>query len=195
MQFLDAGAHWGIFSLAAFRYGGSVTRCVCVEPSPAATRVLKQNLLVNGVDDRASVVQAAAGPRDGFISMLTTGAGGADYFVVPADKRPDTVQVRQVDLSELCRSLQFEPTHLKIDVEGFEEEVLLGARKLLEQFRPVLFLELHGDLIRARGMDPANVLHLLSRLGYSKWSEADDPVDLLDLKRGGFNKRLVCDPD
>jgi FkbM family methyltransferase len=195
MQLLDAGAHWGVFTLAAFRYGGSGTNCVCVEPSPAAARVLMVNLSANRVERDTSIVRAAAGDRDGTASMLTTGAGGADYFVVPSEVRPDTVEVPQVELTGLCRRLEFNPTHVKIDVEGFEKEVLLGARELLEECKPILFLELHGDLIRARGNDPEDVLHLLTQIGYSRWEEAGKLTNLAALKRDKFNNRFVCLPD
>src|SRR5438046_1907747 len=81
MRFLDVGAHWGIFTLASLRYGGSNARAVCVEPSPDAASILRQNLFLNGIVEEVEVVQVAAGASQGHVQMLTTGAGGADYLV------------------------------------------------------------------------------------------------------------------
>jgi hypothetical protein len=44
MRLLDAGAHFGFFALAALRYGGKDARVLCVEASPGAVKVLKENL-------------------------------------------------------------------------------------------------------------------------------------------------------
>jgi FkbM family methyltransferase len=195
MQFLDVGAHWGIFTLAAIHHGGSGARCVAIEPSPSAAQVLRQNLEANKVQDRAEVIQAAAGAKAGTVSMLTTGAGGADYFVVPSEKRPDTIHVPQIELTGLCRDRGFKPTHIKIDVEGFEEEVLSGARGLLEKLRPILFLELHGDLIRARGKRPENVLQILAQIGYSPRGKPDERTAACDFNANGFNARVIYYPD
>jgi len=59
------------------------------------------------------------------------------------------------------------PTHVKIDVEGFEESVLRGGRRLLQsESAPLLFLELHNDMIRAGGRRPEAVLDLVDEFGY-----------------------------
>jgi FkbM family methyltransferase len=195
MRLLDVGAHWGIFTLAALRYGGSDVRAVCVEPSPDAVSILRQNLSLNGIAEQVKVVQVAAGATEGHIEMLTTGAGGADYLVVPPESRPDSVSIPQSDLTGLCRSLDFVPTHVKMDIEGFEEEGLMGAREMLHLYRPVLFLELHGELIRRRGRDPQTVLRILRETGYVTWKRAGTLMREHDLENEGFNARFICVPD
>jgi len=195
MRLLDVGAHWGIFTLAALRYGGSDVRAVCVEPSSDAARVLRRNLSLNGVAEQVNVVEFAAGSAPGHLQMLTTGAGGADYLVVPPEDRPDSITVPQTDVTSLCRSLGFVPTHVKMDIEGFEEEGLIGARELLQRCRPVLFLELHGDLIRRRGRDPRTVLRILRETGYVTWKRAATLMGEHDLENEDFNARFICLPD
>lgn len=195
MRFLDVGAHWGAFSLVALRVGGPDARAVCVEASAPAVRVLRRNLELNQMASRAWVEECAAGSHDGQLQMLTTGAGGADYFVVPAEQRTDTVTVRQVALTNLCRLLEFAPTHVKIDVEGFEEEVFRGALGLLRAHRPKLFLELHGTLICQRCQDPRAVLGLLACAGYTRWFQEETAVDEEALEHQNFNARLFCPPE
>src|SRR5439155_13867718 len=103
-------------------------------------------------------------------------------------------KVREVNLASLCQRLDFVPAHIKMDIEGFEEEGLSGALALLEQYRPQLFLELHGDLIRRRGRQPEAVLCLLRGVGYTQWFEAGRAVDEQRLAAAGFNCRIVCLP-
>lgn len=191
-QFLDVGAHWGVFSLVAMKAGGHGSRAICIEASDQAAKVLCENLCLNQVQNLVSVVNSACGDKVGELRMLTTGAGGADYFVVPAEERPDTITVPQVTADSVCDSAHFQPTHMKVDVEGFEEEVLRGAKRVLSQFKPHLFLELHGDIIHRRGKNPEVVLDLLQDAGYSSWVSVDGGrlLSRQDLAVMGFNARL-----
>jgi len=58
------------------------------------------------------------------------------------------------------------PTHIKIDVEGYEAAVLRGAAEALKQISPVLFLELHNEMVRTDGGNPSAALDLLDQFGY-----------------------------
>jgi FkbM family methyltransferase len=192
MKLLDVGAHWGFFSLAALHYGRNGTACLAVEASPAAARIIRVNLKLNQATSEVEVIQAAAGARRGVISMLTTGAGGADYFEVPPRGRTDTIDVPQVSISDLCLERGFVPTHLKIDVEGFEEEVLLGAGECIRRHWPTIFLELHGDKIKKRGSNPRSVLVILRELGYACLDLDGIPLTEPIVESRGFNARMVC---
>jgi hypothetical protein len=72
--------------------------------------------------------------------MLTTGPLGADYFVLPTESRSDTVEVRQRCLRSLLEEERFDPTHVKMDIEAAEFEVIESSLQLLAVRRPVLFL-------------------------------------------------------
>lgn len=195
MRFLDVGTHWGAFTLAALHFGGGNSRCIGIEASAEATRIYRLNLKLNHMEDRVQIIGAACGSQVGSLQMLTTGAGGADYFVIPAEARSDTVTVPQVTVDFVCAEQHFAPTHLKIDVEGFEEEVLLGAIGTLKAQRPLIFLELHGDLIRGRKKVPEEVLNILLRLGYLNWESLDGEkigMEWFSIKQ--FNARFVALP-
>ena len=193
MQLIDVGTHWGIFTLAALHFGGQQARVMGIEASDDVVKVYRDNLVINHVSERVIVINAACGQGDGKLKMLTTGAGGADYFVVPAEERSDTIDVSQVSIDSMVASHSFKPTHLKIDVEGFEEEVLRGAVKTLQESRPIIFLELHGPMIRNRRMRPEAVLEQLLDYGYTNWQNLDgSPLSLAGLEMLEFNARFVA---
>jgi FkbM family methyltransferase len=168
MVLFDVGAHFGLFSLAALHYGGPDARAVAVDPSPTAARMLEIQGRFNGAGARLRVVRAAAGERAGWEPMVAAGVRGAGYFLPPQDHSGgELTPTPRVTLERLAEELRLVPTHVKIDVEGYEASVLRGARALLDgDDAPLVFIELHHELVRARGGDPAEALGLLRDCGY-----------------------------
>jgi FkbM family methyltransferase len=192
MVFYDVGAHYGIFTLAALRYGDGA-RVVSVEPSTQAARLLRINASMATTVDRVQVIEAAAGATDGFLNMLTTGANAEHYMIGTDDVRPDVTRLPQRTLAGIASATSLEPTHVKIDVEGFEGEVIDGARELLARARPTVFLELHGDILRQRGRSPREVLAKLESIGYRTF-ERDERTVAADEAATTPIVRLVCVP-
>lgn len=56
---------------------------------------------------------------------------------------------------------------IKIDVEGYELNVLQGGRNVLMQFRPKLFIELDDENLRAQGQSAAELIKFLEELNYN----------------------------
>ena len=169
MLLFDVGAHFGLFAFAALRFGGSLARAVAVDPSPAALRVALRVARRNGLADRVEVVRAAAGAMEGSVAMVDVGVQASGYYV-PADAaHPAGEQSVVPAVTVDALALRFgTPTHLKIDVEGFEAEVLRGAAAVLRSAAPpLLFVELHHRMVRERGGDPAGVLDLLASWGFT----------------------------
>lgn len=192
MQFLDVGAHYGLFSLAAIRFGGPTARAVAVEASANAAKILRANLGANDATARVQVVNAAMGEHDGTLEMLSTGPAGSDYFVSAPPGRTDTMQVPQLSMSSILRQTGMQPTHLKMDIEGFEGEAIDGAMDCLRQHRPILFLELHLRFLRSRGRDPIEILRQLRECGYTHFEEAGMPLSEDGLKMRDSECRIVC---
>jgi len=194
MHLLDIGAHYGFFALAALRSGGPTARVLCVEPSSKAVQVLRANLEANGAKRNVEIVQTALGDTDGTLRMLTTGPFGGDYMVVPTKARTDTVSVKVRSLRSLLEDTSFQPTHIKVDIEGYEFELLQAAQDLLSALKPLLYLELHGQTLQARGKDPATIIECLRRAGYDSFICENQAVDDRTMARSSFNCRLVCIP-
>jgi FkbM family methyltransferase len=168
MVLFDLGAHFGLFSLAALHYGGPAARAVAVDASPTAERLLRIQAELNGVADRMQVVRACVCDAVGVREMVAVGVLADGYFTAPGpDHGRETSPTPAVTLDHLARQTGLRPTHVKIDVEGFEASVLDGGAEVLRgDPAPLVFLELHNDILRGRGEDPAEVLGRLARLGY-----------------------------
>lgn len=164
MLFFDIGAHFGIFSLAAAHFGG---RAVAVDPSPTATRMIATEAKLNGCAESIKILRAAVSDTNGQIGMLNSGVFSDGYFqFADARSRSDLTRTQAVTVDQM--SLQYGiPTHVKIDVEGHEAAVLRGAHSTLAEASPVLFLELHNEILTSEGSDPRVILDDLATLGYA----------------------------
>jgi FkbM family methyltransferase len=189
MTLLDIGSHYGLFTLAALHYGGPDAQVVAVDPSRGVKRIFEANLQLAGVKNRVCFIEAAMGAQEGFLNMLSTDAAGEEMFI-PSQKRSDSISIPMVTISKVVEGMSRSPAHLKIDVEGYEEEVIKGGLPFIAEKRPIIFLELHGEMMRASGKSPLAVLRMLTGLGY-QLQEGGRKIDAEDAASKDLY-RLIC---
>ena len=172
MVLFDIGAHFGLFSLAALHYGGPEAFAVAVDPSPIATRFMTIQARLNHLVDRFRIIEASVSDKDGWQEMIAVGVQASGYYVLPGKQdRGEATKTISVTLDQLVVDEKVKPTHIKIDVEGYEAAVLRGGRTLLSgESAPILFLELHNEIVSDAGEDPAETLSILKELGYTVYA-------------------------
>jgi FkbM family methyltransferase len=140
--FFDIGANVGYYTILASRLVGPAGKVVAFEPVPRNIDFLRQHIELNGatnvvlmpvaVSDSKGTVRFALGPDS---AMGHIGEGGE-------------LAVETTTIDDVTDELGVTPDVMKIDVEGAEREVLLGAAKMFERARPVIFLSTHSDELR-----------------------------------------------
>ena len=167
MFLFDIGAHFGTFSLTTAHFGGTA---IAVDASSIATRMIAKQAALNGLTDKIRIIQAAVSHAGGTLEVLTSGAFSLGFCKVDSGgpKRGQT-RIKAITIDQMVSQFGA-PTHIKIDVEGYESSVLRGGRETLSQHGPLLFLELHNELVKLDGGDPVWALEELERLGYSAQS-------------------------
>lgn len=190
MFLFDIGAHFGVFSLAAAHFGG---RAVAVDPSPTATRMIAREAALNECGDRIQIVRAAVSDVSGRMELLEAGVFTYGYYRVDKGRaRTELTQVRAMTVDEMTSRFGV-PTHIKVDVEGHEAPVLRGARATLSKWRPVLFLELHNEMVRHNDGDPDWVFDELDRAHYRIFSTNGGTTDRESILRWPI-ARIVAKP-
>jgi FkbM family methyltransferase len=83
---------------------------------------------------------------------------------------------------------------VKIDVEGFELEVLAGARALIAKHKPLLLIEVANELLETKQQSAANVAAELNALGYVLFDAAKGKPRLVDLM-GEHSSNIFAVPE
>ena len=142
--FVDAGANIGLMSLAAAQRVGPAGRVHAFEPVPGVHRVLQANIALGGFDNVSTHACALGAAREQLTIYEQTDINfGSASLVKPASARPTEYRVDVVALDDFVREHQVPVVHvIKADVEGWELELVRGARQLLSgPAAPALCLE------------------------------------------------------
>lgn len=172
--FADVGANEGFFTIVAAKLVGPTGRVISVEPQTRLGRVLTENARLNNVHNVRLLPVAISnvnGTVDLFLAPDTntgsTGLMNTRKYRVPKET------VKMVTLEELLDSAGTQVVDLmKMDVEGFEHEAILGSPQVFESKRvKLLALELHDWILRDRGLNPEEITGFLSKAGYTLETE------------------------
>jgi FkbM family methyltransferase len=143
--FVDVGAHWGFFSLQAATHPAGGIDVVAFEPDLTNAVTLTENVARNGLANVVTVVAAACGNRNELAPLVlntTMGHSIRGVGLAPA-ARALSKWVPVVTLDGALANLGKEAPQrviLKIDAEGFEPNVVVGARALLAAGRVALII-------------------------------------------------------
>jgi len=161
--FLDVGANYGTHSILFLSVGVPV---IAFEPNPSCFSQFQTVCELNGFTGRWE--QVAIGDKVGEIELVypekETWLGSVSSDVVSTLKKSDGMIIKQVPLKKLDDYLsdaRGDKVLIKIDVEGFECEVIEGASHLLRECKPKVIFESNSAKSR-----PA-LLRLLADRGYS----------------------------
>lgn len=168
--FIDVGANVGTYSLLA----ASVPD-VCVwafEPSSLAYARAVENVALNALENRVRVVRAAVGATEG-TALLTTGLDTVNRVAKTGDF-PDLEEVPLVALDAFLTDHGFSKVRIiKIDVEGGEVDVILGAANILSATKPALLVERNH---------PEQLFQVLEKNGYTPFRYNPDARSLSKLE-------------
>jgi FkbM family methyltransferase len=152
--FVDVGANVGSYAIWAAETGADV---IALEPAEDTFALLAENIALNGYPVEA--IQAAAGAVCG-IARFTRGRDCVNHL-----DRQGSTETRVVTIDSVIGDRTV--AGMKVDVEGFEIEVLLGCSRALAEHRIKLIqLEWNSASQAAVGTDRRPVAGLLSRHGY-----------------------------
>lgn len=130
---IDAGANLGVFSIYAAIRGSEKVHAF--EPISGTRRILEHYVSLSGLQSRIIIHDCALGSAKG-ISEIYYGDSGDQSASFYASNKPHHERVEIKPIDELFESEKI--SFIKIDAEGFEKEILAGARNALSKWKPIL---------------------------------------------------------
>lgn len=188
----DIGANEGIMTLFFARAVGATGSVVAFEPHPYSFQRLSRNVGVNRMRN-VRLVKKGAGEASAMLVLyqpsrhLSAATLNGERAARLDEGRLLEFSVEIDTLDNMVEVLSLPaPDFVKIDVEGFEEQVLKGALRTIERHRPAFFVEIHR--LADGTLTTAKVIEILKAYGYTFYHVEDGEnidIDNCSHIRGG----------
>ena len=129
---IDVGGHCGFWS---FYLGGNFKKVYAFEPVEIFRECFKKNIPHENVE----LLPVALGNENGFVSMNVELENTGATHVSSNTNDLNKVELKKLDDYELT-----DVDFIKIDVEGYENQVVLGAKETLLRNKPIIIVEQKG---------------------------------------------------
>jgi FkbM family methyltransferase len=167
LSFFDVGANEGPYTLLAASLGSVEVNSF--EPIHQYASNLEESCRINGFS-RVTVHRYALSDEESEKDFFLAGTGSTlnkDFINNPGEK----IKVKLKKLDNITKGSNIlKPDFIKIDVEGHEYNVILGANKTISTSKPVLFIEIAKNLDNLKrsfiNENYAKIFNELDSLGY-----------------------------
>jgi FkbM family methyltransferase len=168
MIVFDVGANVGLYSLLASVLTGVKGKVFSFEPLPTNIFYLNSHIELNGLKN-VSVSDKAISDKVSKVRFNFGDNRSSGHISIKGE-----IEVETTSLDEFIKAGNPLPDLIKMDIEGAEFDALVGAKELLKNKRPVIFLATHSNELRAK------CLKLLAECGYSVATIDKKPLDVSD---------------
>lgn len=154
--FLDLGANIGTTNIYFTKKLAPNLKILAFEPDAENFKLLRTNLILNDIGlDKATVVNCGLGDKFDEMTMyrnLTNPGANRLLFKVQNDQLIETVKIVPLDAYLIENKIAAsEVKYIWIDTEGFEPQVLLGAKNLLRENPAPIFMEFNLNMWKSSG--------------------------------------------
>jgi FkbM family methyltransferase len=169
--FIDVGANIGLYTLHAAGRVGDSGIVIAFEPVEKTFRLLENNVSLNNFSN-IRVENLALSDKEKPIEIFTentgTNSGMASSYL---EFYSDSIRVDAVSLDGyLDRNPPERVDFIKMDIEGGEYPALLGMKKTLQRFSPMLLVEIDEKVLETTPYYKNDILSFLDDLGYEQHS-------------------------
>lgn len=178
--FIDIGANIGQHSMFAASIVGVRGKVYSFEPIPYIFNQILDSARINHFDSIISAHNVALGEKNRTATLYVDKSNIGGSSVVKADRKDSseiTIDIKRGD--DVLNNIQH-INMIKMDVEGYEHEALLGMQKTITLYKPIIILEFSGQMYSFKGNnDGDKILSFLEKIGY----------DIYDV--GNYMKKII----
>lgn len=151
---IDIGAHIGLWS---YNLAHRFEQVIAFEPVAEHRKCFQANVTAPNV----TLVDCALGDHEGSAVMEVTKGSSGDSKI-GGTVTGTTVDLKRLDDITLPPPVDF----IKIDCEGYEEHVLVGAEQTILRHKPTIIVEQKRDMAARFGLKPQGAVEWLKARGY-----------------------------
>ncbi|EMH3578650.1 FkbM family methyltransferase [Campylobacter lari] len=148
---LDIGANIGNHSIY-WSLISNVKAIYSFEPIKNTFDILQKNIYINNIKDKIQIFNIALGKENSYadIKFYDSNNIGATQITQKNPSHPSAANVQNIQIVKLDEfinsNFQYEKIDMiKIDVEGFENNVLAGAVNTIEKYHPTIVIEIFDE--------------------------------------------------
>ena len=178
---LDVGANLGFYTCLFAKKVGQAGKVIAVEPTPMVFQSLQENVSLNNLNDRVTTLPVALSDKGGVAKMHVFSEGNEVYNSLGAmdswlgEPPEGSIDVETTTMDSLLNKIpDSTPCFIKIDVEGFQHQVLRGGLNRLRQMPNVAMMVEMNDLTSEQcGTSGNETLEMLNSCGFSPYITTD----------------------
>jgi FkbM family methyltransferase len=177
----ECGTHHGLTAMLLSKWVGTEGKIVTFEINPHNAAIARQNIELNNIKN-IILEEKGLGSHKSSQKIFNK----SNSSVTPANRISfgwlknfiyGTNEVGIITLDDYVATQSTSPTFLKIDVEGYESEVLKGATKILKTL-PKLEIEIHTEILSRYNTSVKEIFELINIESYQtwvQWSDEEEP--------------------
>lgn len=179
---IDVGSNIGTLTLAAASIVGEKGKVLSIEPHPRTFKYLMKNIHLNPFKNILPL-NVAVGEKGKYVNFSSKKSDDLNRVL----KNTEGLKIPMVRLDEVVGG-ELKIALLKIDVEGYEKFVIVGADNIMRNVDCIYF-ESYEEHFKEYGYSTIDLILEIRRKGFEVYKILDDKIEILE----GDYKSMVCE--
>lgn len=189
--FIDIGAHIGYYSLLASYLVGNKGKIHSFEPTSSTFQIFKENIQNK---ENIFINQKALIDKEGKIDlndyglemMAMNSLSRSSFRIGREEIKSKKISVEVATLDNYCAEKNIKPDFIKIDAEGSEYKIFLGAENIIKKLFPIIVFEIGGEDDKIWAENCRKSIEFLKNLDY-KFFVYDKNLSRIKIYKSGDN--------
>lgn len=174
---VDIGANIGFDSILLASKVGSKGKVYAFEPDPINFSILKKNIKANKMKNIIAI-RLAVSDKNGISHLFKSEENYGDHRIYQSDSHEKKNKIKTIKLDNFIKE---KVNLIKIDTQGWEPKVIMGAKKIIERDKPIIFFEYWPEGMKEAKLNAKWMMQFLEKI-YKKIFLINDELNIYNSK-------------
>lgn len=173
MNVLDCGSNIGFYPIFQRKIIGNNSKIFCFEPDDRNYDLLKQNIKYFDKSNNTYIYKKGLAENNDFKNIIITDESNLNTISTGKDEKffakykvNELKKITCISIDSFIQEVETSIDFIRMDIEGYEVEVLRGMKVTLSKMKPRILIEIHPHFYD-NDRNFSNELSYLFKLGYS----------------------------